>query len=150
MSTHVAIICYITPHLKSPVTVEYLNHFAYICLKPLIHIYIEAQYEIKNNLLEKLKQEHCFWSFNAASIKEVPDDILIEKTLIYLDMEEIDQLFLIYPFKKIKQVWREHLSPQGQYLYTLNRFLAWYYFKIKHPDSYIKAMQTKQLNKIIQ
>jgi len=111
---------------------------------------MEAQYEIKNNLLEKLKQEHCFWSFNAASIKEVPDDILIEKTLIYLDMEEIDQLFLIYPFKKIKQVWREHLIPQGQYLYTLNRFLAWYYFKIKHPDSYIKAMQTKQLNKIIQ
>lgn len=55
---------------------------------------MEVQYEIKNNLLEKLKQEHCFWSFNAASIKEVPDDILIEKTLIYLDMEEITNFSL--------------------------------------------------------
>ena len=118
--------------------------------KSLLYIYMEARQEIKNNLLEKLKQEHCFWSFNVASIKDVPDDILIEKTLIYLDIEEINQLFLIYPFQKIKQVWREEMVPQGQYLYTLNRFLAWYYFKIKHPDSYLKAMQTKHLNKIIQ
>ena len=76
--------------------------------------------------------------------------MLIEKTLIYLDMKEIDQLFLIYPFNKIKQVWRDYIIPQGEYLYTLNRFLAWYYFKIKRPDSYIKSMETRHLNKIVQ
>ena len=37
---------------------------------------------LKLNLLEKLKQEHRFWSFKDDSIKEVSDDILIEKNLV--------------------------------------------------------------------
>ena len=106
--------------------------------------------EIKYGLTEKLKQEHCFWSFNEEAIKEVPDDILIEKTLLHLDMEEIKQLFLLYPFKKIKRVWLDYLVPQGEYLYTLNRFLAWYFFKVKRPDAYIKSMATRHLNKLLQ
>lgn len=36
---------------------------------------------IKQELLAKLKQEHCFWSYNEDSITEIPDDILIEKDL---------------------------------------------------------------------
>lgn len=67
---------------------------------------------IKQNLLKKLKQEHCFWSYNESSIKEVSDDLLIEKTLLYLDLDEINLLFQLYPFKKIKQVWLERLVPQ--------------------------------------
>ncbi len=105
---------------------------------------------IKSNLLAKLKQEHCFWSFNEESVgSNVPDDILIEKTLVYLDLEEIDQLFLIYSFGKVKKIWLEHLVPQADFLYTLNRFLAWYYFKIKRPDTYLKSMITRQFNKIL-
>lgn len=103
---------------------------------------------IKQNLLKKLKQEHCFWSYNESSIKEVSDDLLIEKTLLYLDLDEINLLFQLYPFKKIKQVWLERLVPQEEYLYTLNRFFAWYYFKVKKPDAYLKSMTTRYLNKI--
>ena len=109
-----------------------------------------AKDAIKSELLDKLKQEHCFWSFNSDSIKEVSDDLLIEKTLLYLDMEEIRQLFSIFPFKKIKQVWRDYLLPQGEYLYTLNRFLAWYYFRVKNPDTYMKTMETRYFNKLMQ
>ena len=98
--------------------------------------------------MSKLKQEHCFWSYNEDSIKDIPDDMLIEKTLLHLDLEEINQLFLVYPFKKIKQVWLDYLIPQEEYLYTLNRFFAWYYFKAKKPDAYIKSMATRHLNKI--
>ena len=79
---------------------------------------------------------------------DIPDDMLIEKTLLHLDLEEINQLFLIYPFKKIKQVWLDYLVPQAEYLYTLNRFFAWYYFKAKKPDAYIKSMATRHLNKM--
>lgn len=103
---------------------------------------------VKQELLEKLKQEHCFWSYNENSIKDISDDMLIEKTLLHLDLEEINQLFLIYPFKKIKQVWLDYLVPQREYLYTLNRFFAWYYFKAKKPDTYIKSMATRHLNKM--
>ena len=114
---------------------------------------------IKQELLAKLKQEHCFWSYNEDSIKDIPDDmliektllhldLLIEKTLLHLDLDEINQLFLIYPFKKIKQVWLDYLIPQEEYLYTLNRFFAWYYFKAKKPDAYIKSMATRHFNKM--
>ena len=104
---------------------------------------------IKQELLSKLKQEHCFWSYNVDSIQHIPDDMLIEKTLLHLDLEEINLLFQIYPFKKVKQVWLDYLVPQEEYLYALNRFLAWYYFKVKKPDSYIKSMATRRFNKMI-
>ena len=67
---------------------------------------------IKQELLSKLKQEHCFWSYNEDSIKDIPDDMLIEKTLLHLDLEEINQLFLVYPFKKIKHRF-ESVFPVG-------------------------------------
>ena len=41
---------------------------------------------VKQELLAKLKQEHCFWSYNENSIKDIPDDMLIEKTLLHLDL----------------------------------------------------------------
>ena len=106
------------------------------------------QSPIKNKLLTKLKQEHCFWSYAVENISNIPDDILIEKTLLHLDLEDIDQLFKIYSLRKIKRVWLDHLIPQEEYLYTLNRFFAWYYFKIKYPDRYIKSMTTRYYNRI--
>ncbi len=103
---------------------------------------------IKQDLLAKLKQEHCFWSYDESSVQDIPDDMLIEKTLLYLDLKEINSLFRIYPFRKIKRVWLDHLVPQGEYLYTLNRFFAWYYFKVKNPDAYVKSMATRHFNKM--
>lgn len=103
---------------------------------------------IKQHLLWKLKHEHCLWSYNTESIQDIPDDIVIEKTLIHLDLPEIDLLFKLYSFQRIKKVWVDSIIPQQEYLYTLNRFLAWYYFKIKRPDSYIKAMGTRYFQKM--
>ena len=107
-----------------------------------------SQASIKSNLLAKLKQEHCFWSYNEETISDISDDMLIEKTLLHLDLEEIDQLFQLYPYRKVKRVWLDHLVPQEEYLYTLNRFLAWYYFKAKSPDAYIKSMATRYYNRL--
>lgn len=39
--------------------------------------------------------------------------------------------------------------PEGEYLYTLNRFFAWYYFKAKRPDAYLKSLQTRHLNAML-
>lgn len=101
----------------------------------------------KQAIEKRLKDEHCFWSYDMDSINDIPDDILIEKTLVYLDIDDIDSLFTLYPYKKVKKVWLEHLVPQEDYLYSLNRFLAWYYFKAKRPDAYIKSMATRHFNK---
>lgn len=105
---------------------------------------------IKQNLLEQLKEENAFWSYNADSvnIEKIKDEQLIALTLRHLDLSEIKQLFLIFSSKTIKKAWIDQLVPEGDYLYTLNRFFAWYYFKAKRPDSYLKSLQTRHFNKI--
>ena len=57
---------------------------------------------IKQELLAKLKQEHCFWSYNEDSIKDIPDDMLIEKTLflclVLFQGEETGYLYKVYGY----------------------------------------------------
>ncbi len=74
---------------------------------------------------------------------------MIALTMRYLDLQEIKLLFRIFSYKKIKDAWKKILVPEGDYLYTLNRFFAWYYFKAKNPDSYLKSLQTRHLNALL-
>lgn len=106
--------------------------------------------EIKRGLLALLKGEHAFWSYeeDSISIESVSDDQLISMTMRYLDIPEIRQLFTIYPYRKIKEAWKRYLVPEGEYLYTLNRFFAWYYFKAKKPDAYLKSLETRHINSL--
>jgi hypothetical protein len=107
--------------------------------------------EIKCALFEQLKEENAFWSYdsNSVSLDNMCDEQLIALTLRYLDLEEIKQLFSIYSYKKIKDAWKKILVPEGEYLYTLNRFFAWYYFRAKNPDAYLKSLQTRHLNALL-
>lgn len=108
-------------------------------------------YEIKRLLFEQLKEENAFWSYEPSSVVlgNINDEHLIALTMRYLDLDEIKLLFSIFSFKKIKGAWKKLLVPEGEYLYTLNRFFAWYYFKAKNPDAYLKSLQTRHLNAII-
>lgn len=105
----------------------------------------------KEELLTQLKEEKAFWSYEDQSVTldSVDDDHLIAMTMRYLDLPEIKQLFEIFSFRKIKAAWKNLLVPEGDYLYTLNRFFAWYYFNAKNPDSYLKSLQTRHLNSLI-
>ena len=107
--------------------------------------------EIKQNLLSQLKAEHVFWSYAPETVnaENLSDDRLIALTMCHLDLSEIKQLFSIFSYRKIKSAWQQLLVPEGEYLYTLNRFFAWYYFKAKHPDAYLKSLQTRHFNKLI-
>lgn len=91
----------------------------------------------------------AFWSYGKASVRSfVSDSQLIETTLIKLDLDDIDLLFELFPARKIKNVWLKTMVVQGNYYYSLNRFLAWYYFGIRYPDRYLKAMMTRHLSKL--
>lgn len=104
--------------------------------------------EIKDQLLEQLKEENAFWSYDPESVTldNIGDDQLIALTMRYLDLDEIQQLFSIFSYRKIKNAWKKLLVPEGDYLYTLNRFFAWYYFKAKNPDTYMKTLQTRYIH----
>ena len=102
---------------------------------------------VKKELFRKLKDNHCFWSYDVSKMKSISDESLIEHVLLYLDLDDIDKLFQLYPFQQVKKVWIENVVAQGEMYYVLNKFLAWYYFRIKSPGPYVKAMATRQLNK---
>jgi hypothetical protein len=104
---------------------------------------------IKNILSQKLIERHGFWSYDLKCDTIIPDDILIEKTLLYLDIDEINMLFTIYPNKKIKQIWRERLVIQDDYYRKLNKLLAWMYFDIKNPEKYIKRTVNQHIRRLI-
>ena len=104
--------------------------------------------EVKYQLIDMLKAQNSFWSYAPSDWQNIPDNMLIEKALIYLDLPQIDQLITIYGKNRVKSVFRERLIPQDEYLYTLNRFLAWYYFDVKQPDRYLRQQATRQLNKL--
>lgn len=93
------------------------------------------QSKIKGELFNLLKEEKAFWSYTpeSVSLDTIKDDMLIAMTMRYLDLPEIKLLFRIFSYKKIKKAWVNLLVPEGEYLYTLNRFFAWYYFKSKGP-----------------
>lgn len=106
---------------------------------------------IKEQLILELQKEKAFWSYLPISIcpSTINDELLIAYTLRYLDLSEIELLYMIFTPRKIKLAWKKFLIPEGEYLYTLNRFLAWYYFGAKKPDAYIKSLQTRHLNKLL-
>lgn len=109
---------------------------------------IEKKISIKKKLLKLLLDEHVFWSYDPDSIQynSISDDQLIALTMRHLDLDEIKMLFDIYPKNKIKTAWRKLLVHEGQYLYILNSFFAWYYIGSKKHDSYIKSLETRHFN----
>ena len=64
---------------------------------------MKQEASVKPYLIEKLKQGHCLWSYDNDSIHDMSDDVLIELVMLYLDIEEINMLFSIFSYKKMKK-----------------------------------------------
>ena len=100
---------------------------------------------IKQILSKKIIDRNGFWSFHLQPNTEISDEVLIVKTLTYLDIDDINLLFQMYSTKKIKQVWLEQMAIQGEYYARLNKLIAWMYFGIKKPETYLKKVENKYL-----
>lgn len=100
-------------------------------------------------LFRKLKDENCFWSYDVSKMDDISDESLIEYVMLYLDMEDIDKLFLLFGYKKVKRTWLERVAPQGEMFRTYNILYAWYYFGAKRPEAYVKSIETRHINKLM-
>jgi hypothetical protein len=105
--------------------------------------------KIKRYLNNRLISENVFWSFDKSSCENISDWNLIKYVLIHLDLEDINKLFEIFSKKKIKKVWLEELVPQGDFYINMNFCFALLYFGIKKPKQYLKTMETKHLQKLL-
>jgi hypothetical protein len=82
----------------------------------------------RHKLIDALINANAFWSYNINNLEVIPDEVLIEKVFIHLDLGEISLLFKLFPEKQIKQVWKKQILAQEPYYHNLNKFIAWFYF----------------------
>lgn len=100
---------------------------------------------IKSGLMRKLRLELAFW-YRSPKKKEISDRELIENVLMYLDIDDIDLLFNIFPKKVIMKIWKEYMIPQGPSWEKLNALYAFLYFDIEDPERYIRdSLRNRQI-----
>ncbi len=104
--------------------------------------------KLRNELVKRLLEVNAFWSYTAVSTEDIPDEELIEKVFIHLDMADISRLFEIYQRDYIRKVWKEKMAIQGDYLFNLNVMIALYFFNIKHPEKYLRQIEREHVKKI--
>ncbi len=109
----------------------------------------QRKQSIRNHLCKELVSKNSFWSYDVKSYDAIPDEELIEKCFTQLDMDDIDLMFELYPRKRIRQVWRERMAIQGEYMQMLNTMIAMYYFGIKEPEKYLAKVERQHINKIL-
>jgi len=103
--------------------------------------------ELKRELLRRLLKVNAFWSYAEVSAESVPDEELIEKTFVALDLCDIALLFELYQRDYIRRVWEENMVIQGDYLFDLNVMIALYYFGIRQPEKYLKQVEQEYFKK---
>ena len=104
---------------------------------------------VRVQLFRKLKKENCFWSYDISKMKSISDEALIEHVMLYLDIEDIDKLFSLFGYNKVKRVWLDRVAPQGEMFRPFNILYAWYYFGAKRPEAYVKSIETRHINRIM-
>lgn len=105
--------------------------------------------DIKSYLFRKLKEENSFWSYDVSKMDAISDEALIEHVLLYLDIDDINKLFPLFGYKKVKRVWLDRVAPLGEMFRQYNILYAWYYFHAKRPEAYVKGIETRHINRII-
>jgi hypothetical protein len=68
----------------------------------------------------------------------IQDEVLIEKTLLHLDIDDVKSLFMLFPQSRIKALWKEKMLSQEPMYHQLNRLYAFLFFNLKDPDRYIR------------
>ena len=88
----------------------------------------------KQSLSKQLYNSGHLWSYKAIGDHVVlPDEELILNGLSHLEFEDMPMLFAAFPYRQIKQVWRQRMLPYPDYYGTLNLLLAALFFHIKSP-----------------
>ena len=105
--------------------------------------------QLRKRLEKKLIKRNAFWSYDKSSIVVIPDDVLIEKVLLHLDIEDVQALFFLFPKKEIKKVWQDVVLPREPLYHNINKLYAFMFFNIEHPDRYIRYYKNKHIKSIV-
>lgn len=106
----------------------------------------EEKSKIRKQLFNKLLEFKAFWSYSNINYTKIPDDILIQKVMEELDIDDIKKLFVVYNKNYVRKVWKKQMVAQDPYYRSLNILLAKLFFNIKNPEEYIRKLQRELQN----
>jgi len=89
----------------------------------------------KKQFYNRLKKQNIFWSYDSSTI--LSDEIIIEQTLIYADVDDIQTLFVLFNPLAIKKVWDQKIVPDFRYK-KLNYYLGKLFFNIVDMNKYLQ------------
>jgi len=106
---------------------------------------MQTKKDIRGYLFGQLKANHALWSYDKSNMTadSLTDELMIETVLMHLDLDDIDMLFLLFPKKQIKEVWKWKVCALEPRYHSSNVLFAFLYFKIKNPQRYV-AMQARR------
>lgn len=81
----------------------------------------------KADFVNLLNSEGRFWEYCNQATDRISDDELIFKSLLFLEFEDIEQLFDLYPRERCRKIWKERIASQRDY-YGIIAFLLGVYF----------------------
>jgi hypothetical protein len=94
---------------------------------------------IRDDLIRKINSNHVLWSYQKKEKDCIIEDLLIEKTLVHLDIDDIEKLFLLYPMNKV--------IPDNRF-HSMNLLFAYLYFNIKKPAQYLERKRKGHYEKL--
>jgi len=77
----------------------------------------------KAQLVNYLNATGRFWEYCNKASENISDDQLICKSLLYLEFEDMDQLFDLYGKERCKQVFEQQIKSQGKYYSNISFLL---------------------------
>ena len=81
----------------------------------------------KKDIVSYLNRTGKFWEYcNKAT--ELSDDLVIEKSLLYLEFEDMQQLFDIFGKEKCEKIFKEKIESQGSYYNNISFLLRTLFF----------------------
>lgn len=93
--------------------------------------------EKKKALTQYLDDMGALWSYRIELDTILSDRELIVKSLTYLELEEMDLLFDIFPYETVRDVWIKEMLP-SDYNIILNKILAYLIFEVDNFNEFRK------------
>ncbi len=101
--------------------------------------------KLRKELFNKLIESKAFWSYSNVNYAGISDDLLIQKVIIHLEINDIQKLFMLYNKTQIRKVWRNELVIQDPHYRSLNLLIAKLFFNIKKPEAYLNKVKREYL-----
>jgi len=96
-----------------------------VCQKKEEHVFV---FETKEQLVQYLNEKGRFWEYANHASSDISDVILITKSLLYLEFEDIPQLFALYGYEKCKEVFNREIKSKGKYYSNISFLLEACFF----------------------